>query len=139
MIQPIREVSLSGPRAAYMLVHLRPDLRRALGHNPTWVRIADHLMPPSAVHHLLRTLATRASPPLVTLLHQADPSGDRGEAARWQPWPAHPPFADEITRRWPSDEFPPTEPVPVVEDQIPDSWPNVVLWPANGGLLDVWV
>ena len=25
----------------------------------------------------------------------------------WHPWPAHPPFADEVTRWWPSDEKPP--------------------------------
>jgi hypothetical protein len=23
---------------------------------------------------------------------------------RWQPWPAHPAYADEVTRWWPSDE-----------------------------------
>jgi len=57
----------------------------------------------------------------------------------WHPWPAHMPFADEVDRWWPSEEYPPLAPPPVVEDALPDRPPAVVLWPAAGGLLDTWV
>lgn len=57
----------------------------------------------------------------------------------WQLWPAHPAFADEIHRWWPSDEHPPAVPEVRVEDQKPDRPPDVVLMPARGGLFDVWI
>jgi hypothetical protein len=61
------------------------------------------------------------------------------EPQPWTPWPAHPPFADEIERWWPSAEYPPLAPTPVIEDTQPDPLPAVILWPAAGGLLDTWV
>ena len=70
-----------------------------------------------------------------------DPS-DRVRSSRmlrWQPWPAYEPYIDRPTRWWPSDDFPPEEPEVVIEDKIPDKLTDIVLWPAYGGLLDVFV
>lgn len=56
---------------------------------------------------------------------------------RWQPWPAQPPFIDEVTRWWPHDDWPPTRPPIVVEDHHPDAPIQVIDWRAAGGLLDL--
>lgn len=64
---------------------------------------------------------------------------DADERVEWTPWPAHPPFADEVTRWWPSDDWPPSEPPVVVEDRIPDAPAEVIDWRATGSLLDFWI
>jgi len=56
----------------------------------------------------------------------------------WQPWSAHEPFADEITRWWPSDEVPCEKEIAILEPSAGSLQPQLVLWPANGGLLDTW-
>ncbi len=57
---------------------------------------------------------------------------------RWEPWPASPIFADEVTRWWPSDEFPPPEPAVVIENRLPDA-PPVYLDPSvRGRFIDFW-
>jgi hypothetical protein len=55
----------------------------------------------------------------------------------WEPWPAREPYADEITRWWPSDEYPPLQPSIVYEDRIPDR-PPVIAMHALGGLVDAY-
>jgi len=67
---------------------------------------------------------------------------DAREAQRppeWEPWPAHEAFADEITRWWPSDNWPPKEPPIEIKEQVADWPPEIVAWPMRGGLLDFWV
>ncbi len=56
----------------------------------------------------------------------------------WQPWPAHEPFADEITRWWPSNEYPPPQPPIVYEDRIPNRPPVIADWYALGGVVDAY-
>lgn len=61
------------------------------------------------------------------------------EPRRWQPWP----MADALVHRerivWPSDDWPRSEPVPAIEDRLPDVPPRIVNWNAQGNLLDMWV
>ena len=57
----------------------------------------------------------------------------------WRPWPAHAPFADEIDRWWPGNEWPPREPAVVIVYQLPARPAEVIDWRAIGGLLDTRV
>jgi hypothetical protein len=57
----------------------------------------------------------------------------------WQPWPAHPPFEDEVIRWWPSGDWPPAEPPVVIEDRLPDRPPDILDWRSRGSLIDFWV
>gem|GEM_PF-4296163 len=69
------------------------------------------------------------------LCRRISASGD--SSLVWQPWPAHEPFADEITRWWPSDDWPSHEPQILIEDTIPDVPPDVISWRHLGSLLDL--
>ena len=135
MIGPIRSVSLSvapGCRALfdvrlhflYVLARCRTPLAGRLG--------------------LLTGPMSRPILGDATIARARDASFDRWRGAvppvdEWRPWPAHAPFADEIDRWWPGNEWPPREPSIVIVHQIPE-WPvEVIDWRAVGGLLDTRV
>ena len=134
MIQPVHPVGwplLSAPTAIYALC-------RSVGwiSGRWWAYWFSGIRLPIAPA-LGRPLSETATAP--ALQHGHSPV--RGEAPavkRWQPWPAHPPFADEVTRWWPSDDWPPAEPPLVIEDILPDLPPEIIDWRARGGLLDFW-
>jgi hypothetical protein len=57
---------------------------------------------------------------------------------KWEPWPNEPPFIDRLRIHWPSDDWPPVDPPVIIEDQLPDAPPQIILWRDTGGLLDMW-
>lgn len=59
-------------------------------------------------------------------------------ALQWKPWPVEPPFIDRVRIHWPSDDWPPVPPPVVIEDELPDAPPQIILWREVGGLLDMW-
>ncbi len=56
----------------------------------------------------------------------------------WKPWPAHPPFIDEVHRWWPSQDWPPPDPPIIIQETIPNNPPYLIIWQPAGGLLDLW-
>lgn len=56
---------------------------------------------------------------------------------RWQPWPAEPPYINEVRLHWPGDDPPSPHPTVVIEDRIADHPPPVLLYPTTG-LIDTW-
>lgn len=108
-----------------------------------------------AEHRIRMALPNRLAAPLGDVLQARLLCGDfapRAGAARgvaetrpprpetvdlWQPWPAHPPFADEVRRWWPSDELPPLPPVAAGTPQSQQT-PIIIQWADRGGLIDFW-
>ena len=135
MIHPVRPVGwsmLSAPAALYALCS-----RLGLPYSRCrMLRLA--LWAPLPVVLAARSqLASLAAAPLSRDIAAVRP-GEPSAVEPWQPWPAHAPFADEVTRWWPSDDWPPAEPAIVVEDHIPDLPPELVDWRSLGSLLDFW-
>lgn len=134
MVGPVRPVDWfvpSVPRAVYALCrHLGWVGRGCRAIWLPWIRL------PSAPT-LGRNL-TGAVPEPITRDCRAPACREPPSVEPWQPWPAHPPFADEVTRWWPSDDWPPSEPPVVIEDQIPDVPAEIIDWRARSGLLDLW-
>jgi len=56
----------------------------------------------------------------------------------WQPWPAHPPFIDEVHRWWPSQDWPPPDPPIIIEETVNSGPPYLILWQSPGRLVDLW-
>lgn len=56
----------------------------------------------------------------------------------WKPWPAHPPFIDEVQRWWPSQDWPPPDPPIIIKEAIPDGPPYLIIWAPPGRLIDLW-
>jgi len=139
MIHPVKTVGETPWTAHHIVLHV-PQHTRSYRAGPSRTLIARCALPlawseayPTRLQQLRHALSW---PQAVKGVCMSAP----GSAATdfWQPWPAHEPFADEILRWWPSQEYPPLEPTPVIEDKQPDRIPDFVLWPAYGGLLDTW-
>jgi len=115
MIQPIRAVSLCGPRICSSLFD--PRLGLAFPHIANCgLRIAD--------------LSARLCGPNPQSASMLDP---------WQPWPAQPPFAQDVSRWWPSDEYPPLPPVVMMRDDRAERQLVLASWPFHGGWIDVTI
>ncbi|HSW45585.1 MAG TPA: hypothetical protein VLM89_08440 [Phycisphaerae bacterium] len=56
----------------------------------------------------------------------------------WAPWPARKPFADEVYRWWPSRELPPVRQEAAPPGNTIRPIPELPLFPAHAGLLNVW-
>ena len=135
MIAPVQPVGLSvvGSSRALLDVrfHLLCTLARCRPHiaSPAWLWICNNLGP----------FNDKAA--FAPAIWEALPPSLSGSPCleRWEAWSAHEPFADEITRWWPSDDWPPESPAVVIEDRSPDAPVQVIDWYHTGGLLDTWV
>ena len=134
MIHPIRPVGWSTVSAATTLHALCSRLGRTDGcWKGFWLAKARLLIPLA----LRGQLAREPVAPAIRVLCNSLAAMSRG-VEPWQPWSAHPPYADEVTRWWPSDDWPPTEPPVAIEDTLPDTAPPVIEWREYGGSLDFW-
>ena len=130
VIQAVHPVGVSVPTACHALVARRgSQVCPRVASQP----LADVGPPRLAGKELtVEALADQAPFEVCSL-------SDRDALAKvepWEPWPAHEAFADEKTRWWPSDDYPPTDPPVVIEDRIPDPPIEIVDWRDRGGLLN---
>jgi len=147
VIQPVRAVGISVSSVAHVLYSIRCRLARALAENRTIYAVLGR----SLLTEGLRSRPSRVVIPLAFACYYPYPlcghpeilgqsrAGPVEPWQQWQPWPAHGAFADEITRWWPSDEWPSLQPPPVIEDTLPDAPPELISWRDHGGLLDLWI
>jgi len=139
MIHPVRRIGVHD---------VMPHRTEFVGQQPLAERLAHERWRAGLFERVLRAeelaLArgkqaevVRGRCPCVFVFYGDDAGGT--DRPRWELWPAHPAFADEIYRWWPSDEQPAERPKVVIEDRKPDRPADVVLMPARGGLFDVWI
>lgn len=138
MIQPIQAVGLTAPGfIPELCCRFRLSLACVLQFrnlNAVWAEHRARMdVPNRLAAPLADVLAARLRCSQLALPYL--PSTPVETAQPWQPWPAHGPFATEVRRWWPSDEFPPPEAVVIVEQQ------PAALQPAalnRGNFIDLW-
>jgi hypothetical protein len=139
VIEPVPRIGAGDCRRPWVVSTLQLPLADRLAHERRTAILFERVLH-AEQHTLANAWESEAGRPwwpcVLILSDQAESATPRQP---WQLWPAHPAFTDEIKRWWPSDEYPPPTPDVVVEDHWPDRLPDVVLMPARGGLLDVWI
>ncbi len=141
VIYPVQRIGLHITHPARALPILDAPLAEQLAHEQRRGSLFDRVLLAERLALSKRLAAAERAefrlPLQGTSPHSVD--GSPPPPATWQPWPAHPPLADESRRWWPGDDFPPETPEIVIEDRRPDRPPNIVLMPMRGGLFDIWI
>jgi hypothetical protein len=87
----------------------------------------------------LETARPLAFKPVEQLTPRRTVDPESEPAQKWEAWQEHPAFIDDTGRWWPSNELPPIEPPPVIEDHHPDIPASIIARQDTGGLLNFWV